>query len=268
MLLRCGCQWAPDTTSLFRRSGHDKLTVAETWVAQISPTRTTLPHPAPSPIGGPIGMRLFIADDHPLILGAVGMAVHAIDPTAEVTGFATVAGLEATLKNEPAPDLVLIDFEMPGFATVEKVANFIHRHQGVRIAVISGHVNGQLARDLIGHGSLGFVPKSLAPPALYHAVRLMIGGSRFMPGFLIESAPSCAVTAASTTVAERHRLDLTRREVEVLRSLATGNTNKQIAQCLSIEEVTVKLHLRRAYSKLAVRNRVEAVRAVLEGVLD
>ena len=97
----------------------------------------------------------------------------------------------------------------------------------------------------------------------------MIGGSRFMPGFLIESAQPCAVAvAASTTVPVRHRLDLTRREIEVLRSLATGNTNKQIAQCLSIEEVTVKLHLRRAYSKLAVRNRVGAVRAVLEGVLD
>ena len=182
---------------------------------------------------------------------------------------AAYVGLEATLKTEPSPDLVLIDFEMPGFATVEKVANFIHRHHGVRIAVISGHVNGQLARDLIGHGSLGFVPKSLAPPALYHAVRLMIGGSRFMPGFLIESAQPCADTVtASTTVVDRHRLGFTPREVEVLRSLATGKTNKEIAHVLCIEEVTVKLHLRRVYSKLAVSNRVGAVRAVLEGVLD
>ena len=98
-------------------------------MAQISPTQTVAPYPAPTTVSScPTGMRLFIADDHPLILGAVGLAVHAIDPTAEVTGFATVAKLEATLKNEPSPDLVLIDFEMPGFATVEKVANFIHRH--------------------------------------------------------------------------------------------------------------------------------------------
>ena len=65
----------------------------ENWVTHISPTLTAAPPLAPLPIGGPIGMRLFIADDHPLILGAVGMAVHAIDPTAEVTGFATVVGL-------------------------------------------------------------------------------------------------------------------------------------------------------------------------------
>ena len=216
-------------------------------------------------------MRLFIADDHPLILDSVAMTFRALDPTADVTKFTTVATLEAALTRNVAPDLVLIDFDMPGLSSVEAVASFIQRHREVRVAVISGHVNSQLARDLIGHGGFGFVPKSLAPTALYHAVRLMIGGSRFMPEFLIESTwcePQPRAAEASTAGPGRHRLGLTPREIDVLRSLATGKTNKQIALELGIEEVTVKLHLRRAFSKLAVRNRVSAVREVLGGVLD
>ena len=99
----------------------------------------------------------------------------------------------------------------------------------------------------------------------------MISGSRFTPGFLVDS-PGCEPlirpAAVSTTAAEDNRLGLTRREIDVLRSLAKGNTNKQIAFQLGIEEVTVKLHLRHAYSKLAVHNRVGAVRLVLDGALD
>ncbi len=221
---------------------------------------------------GKVEMRLFIADDHPLILESIKSIFHVFDESAEVIGFTDIAELEAALDHAPEPDLILIDFEMPGLANIDAVSEFVARHPGPRIAVISGHVDGQLAREVIRRGCLGFVPKSLAPSAIYHAIRLMTGGGRFLPDFLVDQSwPSTSEGSGDSTsnaAPGRQKHGLTRREVEVLRSLSLGHTNKQIARELGIEEVTVKLHLRRGYAKLNVRNRIEAVRAVFQGILD
>lgn len=217
-------------------------------------------------------IRIFVADDHPLIVESIKSVFQAFDASTDVVGFTDIRELEAALERGPAPDLILVDYEMPGLASVEAISAFTARHTDIRVAVISGHVDGQLAREIIRCGCLGFVPKSLAPNAVYHAIRLMTGGGRFLPEFLVEASwqglPAGLPDGAPIVVPGRQKYGLTRREVEVLRSLATGHTNKQIARELSIEEVTVKLHLRRGYAKLQVRNRIEAVRAVFEGALD
>ncbi|MEI8396635.1 MAG: response regulator transcription factor [Rhodospirillaceae bacterium] len=225
-----------------------------------------------------VEMRLFIADDHPLILQSVKTTLEFYDTATEVTGFAKIIELEAALDNLalPAPDLVLIDFNMPGLASVTAVAAFVERHPDVKIGIISGQIDGPLARELIRHGCHGFIPKTLSSKAIYHAIRLMVSGSRFVPDFLAESAglapPPAVVTVASSAVTPTdnpdNRFGLTPREMDVLRSLATGITNKQIAFNLNIEESTVKLHLRRSFTKLGVRNRVGAAQMVLKGALD
>jgi DNA-binding NarL/FixJ family response regulator len=217
-------------------------------------------------------LLLFIADDHPLILESIKGVFQMFDQTAAVVGFPSIAELEATLEHCRTPDLVLIDFNMPGLASVEAVSHFLSRYPDLRVSVISGHADGQIARDVIQCGCYGFVPKSLSPSAVYHAVRLMVTGGHFIPDFLVESpCPEAASSFAddrAIAMPGRARHGLTRREIEVLRTLASGLTNKQIARELAIEEVTVKLHLRRGYSKLNVRNRIQAVRAVFEGALD
>ena len=219
-------------------------------------------------------IRLFIADDHPLILESIKGVFELYDDTTEVVCFTEIGDLETALADEAeSPDLVLIDYNMPGLASVDAVSGFLARHPGPRTAVISGHVDSQLALEVIRRGCLGFVPKSLAPSAVYHAIRLMTNGDRFLPDFLIDSpypadpiTPPAAPPPLSTDGPQKH--GLTRRELEVLRALAQGLTNKQIARELTIEEVTVKLHLRRSYAKLNVRNRIEAVRAVFQGAID
>ena len=214
---------------------------------------------------GRTGTRLFVADDHPLILESLKGVFHAHDPAAEVACFTSVLPLEAALEAGPAPDLVLIDFDMPGLASVDNVGAFLGRHADHRIAVFTGHNEAELARDLIRIGCVGFVPKALPPSVIYHAVRLMCGGDRFLPESFA-AAPS-AVVVASTAPAPGN-FGLTPREIGVLRSLAGGRSNKEIGLELNIAEVTVKLHLRRSYSKLGVKNRVGAVRAVIAGLLD
>ncbi|MEI8397146.1 MAG: response regulator transcription factor [Rhodospirillaceae bacterium] len=215
-------------------------------------------------------VRLFVADDHPLILESIKGVFCVLEPAAEVTGFVDINTLETALDQGLTPDLVLIDFGMPGLGSIESLSTLIARHPGHRLAIISGQADGQLARDVLNCGCHGFIPKSMGASAIYHAIRLMMTeGGRFLPDFLVEQSwqTSSPVTNPAYPPG-RQKYGLTRREIEVLRTLATGKANKQIARELGIEEVTVKLHLRRGYAKLNVRNRIEAVRTVYQGALD
>ncbi len=222
-----------------------------------------------SPLDKPVSSaRIFVADDHPMVLDSIRLSFQSLDMSIDVKVFAGILELESAIDRESPPDLVLIDFDMPGLASVDAVVNFVRRHANVPIGVISGHTDSQLALDLIRNGCLGFIPKSLPSAAIYHAVRLMLSGARFMPDLLTESPRADIPPSQTVPRPAGQNRSLTRREVEVLRSLASGNTNKQIAKDLNIEEVTVKIHLRNSYSKLGVRNRVGAVRAVLSGAID
>ena len=209
--------------------------------------------------------RLFVADNHPMILESLTRLFLDLAPSIDVACFATVSALEAALDEDGAPDLVLASLAIPGLTTVGAVCDFLSRYSDCRIAVISGHVNSELTRELFRLGCAGLISKTLPTRAIFHAIRLMMDGERFMPSCLSE-APSVPVPTAWSS--EQREFSLTPREVEVLRALMGGRTNKQIGRELDIEEVTVKLHLRRGYEKLGVRNRVGAVCALLGGALD
>jgi len=227
------------------------------------------------------GTRLFVADQHPLILESLRHAFLALDPFTEMLAFTglsaletALSALELSLKGNGAPDLVLLDFTLPGLASVEAVGSLIARHPDHRFAMICGHVDAQLVRNLLRIGCVGFVPKSLSPNTFHDAVRLMIGGHRFLPECLAElpygytPVPLGGDTAAAQVRSGPRKFGLTGREMDVLRSLATGKSNKQIGRDLDISEVTVKLHLRRCYVKLGVHNRIGALCAVFAGALD
>ena len=217
--------------------------------------------------------RIFIADDHPMIIQSLTSTFLAFDPSASVIGFTVFSKLDAALERGETPDLVLIDFDMPSLASVGSIGDFVARHHRYPIAVISGHVDSKLATELINLGCVGFLPKRMPPNAIYHAILMMIAGGRFLPDSLIEplsqpppTTPEDAVPTVNVKTG-RQKCGLTPREVEVLGSLAKGHTNKQIARELNIADVTVRLHLRHAYVKLQVDNRIAAVRAVFGGVL-
>jgi DNA-binding NarL/FixJ family response regulator len=217
--------------------------------------------------------RLYIADDHPLMLEAFSSLFLCRDPTIAVVGFGNISALERALMGNVAPDLVLLDLGMVGLSGVGGVGDFLGRHPGLRVGIIAGTVDSRLVQDLMRIGCFGVIPKTLPPNVVFHAIRLMMGGSHYLPECLgddpaRDSLESARPRSEPMGLAGSRSSGLTRREVEVLRSLAMGQTNKQIARALEIKEATVKLHLRHGYTKLDVRNRIGAARAVLEGALD
>jgi DNA-binding NarL/FixJ family response regulator len=153
-------------------------------------------------------------------------------------------------------DLVLLDLRMPGmngFAGLQAVRKALPH---VPVAILSGQVDPQTIREALQAGAAGSLPKTMRAAGMLNALRLILAGERYIP----DMALGAGELAAEGTGAG----DLSRREQDVVKLLLRGDTNKEIARGLTIEEVTVALHLRSIYRKLGVRNRTQAVRLLLE----
>jgi two-component system, NarL family, nitrate/nitrite response regulator NarL len=191
-------------------------------------------------------MRLLIADDHDLVRETLA-AFLVSEGLAQV---ATAASLPEALEamRGAAFDLVLLDYAMPGMNGLEGLARAREVAAGRPVALISGTTARELAEAALRAGAAGFVPKTLGSGAIAAAIRHMAGGEVFAPiGLLTDGGDAIADLSA-----------LTRRELDVLRGLCQGRSNKEIARDLDLQEVTVKLHVKTLSRKLGARNRTHA----------
>ncbi|PKQ11928.1 MAG: DNA-binding response regulator [Alphaproteobacteria bacterium HGW-Alphaproteobacteria-1] len=191
--------------------------------------------------------RLILADDHDLVRETIAAYLRAAG------GFevAVAESFEAAMALVPGPghaDLVLLDFSMPGMEALDGLKRMRAR-AGCPVAILSGTAPPDVARRALRAGAAGFLPKTLAPQALIAAVRQMLAGETYMP---------CDFLRSDVDAAAQSRLGLTARERQVLRGVAEGKSNKEIARDLEIQEVTVKLHLKSVSRKLGAKNRTQA----------
>jgi DNA-binding NarL/FixJ family response regulator len=125
----------------------------------------------------------------------------------------------------------------------------------VPIAVVSGTANSADVRAVIQAGAHGFIPKTASGPHLQHALQLLMAGGTSVPAdFLLPEKPESGTEVPSVPWLAL----LTTRELEVLRGVARGLSNKQIGRELDLAEVTIKLHLRTIFRKVGARTRSEA----------
>ena len=213
---------------------------------------------APLARGFAIQPRLLMLEETPLVVESVrGLFDRANDPT-DIVGFPTVEGLNRV--DIGLADLVLISFGMTGMSDISDLIAFRNRHPRARFAVTAAHADHSVAFATMGLGGVGFVSKSLEPIVIYHALRMMIEGARFVPEFLANVGLRDDLFADQAA----SRNGLTKRQVEVLHLLGLGMPNKLIAKELGICEATVKLHLQRVYRSLGVRNRIGALRRLMQ----
>lgn len=187
-----------------------------------------------------------LADDHDLFREAVAAMVSAEGAIAVVS----VADLDAVLLKLARErfDIVLLDYQMPGMHGLDGLEKARKIAGDTPVAVISGTTRRDLAEDVLARGGAGFVPKTLGVKAMIAAVRLMIAGGTFAPMAMLDDPPAQGVMLD----------DLTRREMDVLRGICEGKSNKEIARDLEVQEVTIKLHVKTLSRKLGARNRTHA----------
>jgi len=189
--------------------------------------------------------KLLLADDHDLVRETLA------DYLRHQGGFQVVcaAGFDAaclSYRKDGPFDLVMLDYAMPGMDALTGLS----RMQALAecpVALLSGIAPRDVARRALREGAAGFLPKTLSPQELVGAVREMLAGETYLPVEFM-SDPAQGGLASM----------LTPRELDVLRGISQGKSNKEIARDLDIKEVTVKLHLKTLSRKLQARNRTHA----------
>lgn len=202
-------------------------------------------------------IRIVLAEDHHVVRAAVASFLSReedFEVAAEVNDASTLLGTIDDVR----PDVLLLDAHMPGHRVIDSARALRRVHPELRILVLSAYKRREYVVGLIEAGALGYVLKDDPPESLPQAVRAVHGGRRWL-------SPGVAEVLAKSAV-RGLREELTEREGEVLRLMATGCRNDRIAQALGISEQTVKNHVRNIFGKLGVETRVEAVLyAISEG---
>ena len=193
---------------------------------------------------------LVIADDHPIMRAALRSALAVLEPEPAFLEAGDADGVLALVNGRDDVDLVLLDLQMPGVGNVEGVRRLREGAPGTPIAVVSGSEEPGVAAALIGMGVAGFIPKSDAPQTIVSAVRLILSGGVYAPQRLMAQRKVVPDVPA-----------LTDRQLDVVRLLALGQSNKEIAKNLFIAEKTVKVHRGRVMEKMKAQSVPDLVRA-------
>jgi DNA-binding NarL/FixJ family response regulator len=197
--------------------------------------------------------RILIADDHPLVLGALRQAVTGAIEGAEIFEAADLDSLSAALEATPDMDLVLLDLSMPGVRGFSGLMYLRAQHASVPVVVVSANEDRAVMRHCLDFGASGYIPKSLDVETMRHAIRTVLEGGRWAPPDLDLSAPD------ESSASVRRLSSLTPQQVRVLMMLSEGLLNKQIAYELSVSEATIKAHVSAILQKLGVESRTQAV---------
>jgi two-component system response regulator NreC len=207
--------------------------------------------------------RVVVVDDHAVVRAGLRRVLEA-EPDIEVVGEAGTAG-DAVLETRSAkPDVILLDVVMPGESGIDVIPKLRKEAPEAKVLVLSMQDDPRYVREAFAAGASGYVLKEAADSEVVAAVREVAAGNRYLHPALGARLISAEEEARAATEAD----PLSEREHEVLRLLALGHTNQEIAKMLYISVRTAETHRSHIMQKLRLTTRAELVRyALANGLL-
>ena len=210
-------------------------------------------------------IRILIVDDHPVVREGIGSMLKK-EPDFKMVGEAS-NGLEAIEKaRELLPDVVLMDLRMPEMDGVEAISRIKAEKPEVKFIILTTYSDDEYIFKGIAAGARAYLLKDAPRDELFKAIRMVSRGeSLIQPVVASRVLDKLAELSRKTPAADT----LSDREIEVLRLMAGGQSNKDIADHLSITQSTVKTHITSIFQKLNVTTRTEAVtNALKKGIIQ
>jgi len=208
-------------------------------------------------------IKVLLADDHSIVRAGLRRIV---EESGDMEVIAEAADGREAIRHvrDTLPDVAVIDISMPGLDGLEVVSQLHVHYPDLPILILTMHEEGQYVVRAIQAGAMGYLTKQSAPEQLVKAIRKIHAGSRYLTD---EAAETLALRIAKGS-GEQSPLDsLSMRELQVLRRLAMGHTNREIANAYSISIKTVDTYRSRLLKKLNLRNNAELSRFAIQNKL-
>ncbi|GLW08927.1 DNA-binding response regulator [Microtetraspora sp. NBRC 13810] len=201
-------------------------------------------------------IKVVIADDHPIVRQGLRTFLD-LQEDVSVVGEAADGAAAVDLVASLAPDVLLLDLRMPVLDGHGALAALAERGLAVRVLVLTSVSDRDDVTPAMRAGAAGFLYKDVDPPALVQAIRAVAGGQVLLAPEAAEAVLAGAAAVPAPVVAPPGS-PLTEREREVLKLIAAGRSNREIARELTVAEKTVKTHVSNVLMKLGVQDRTQA----------
>ena len=210
---------------------------------------------------------VIVVEDHPLFNEALRRVVERALPEAEIVCYHEGSALLAFPSSILDARLLILDLVLPDFDWRETLSVIRDRSPDLPILVISNLQDQKTIQDVMSRGANGFLPKSASSDVIKRVIRHVATGGTYIPDSILVGEPASSAWTREKPIPERIKThapqeteiaSLTSRQLDVLRQIAAGKSNKDIANSLNISISTVKIHINTIFLKLGFKNRTEA----------
>jgi len=208
-------------------------------------------------------MNILLVEDHRLVADAMKVMLMEIEPGVNVTACYSTQHALSTIDSGKELDLILTDLFMPGIDGIGLLAGLQNRGVTIPVVIVSGATEDKYIRAAVKNGAAGFIQKTLPGAEMMAGLKQVLSGGRFFPERYLSESAADSATNADATVTGHKGVTIPRpgeKQLQVLRLMAEGNSNKQISQIVGISEATVKYHTSQLFKLLSVKNRTSCVR--------
>jgi DNA-binding NarL/FixJ family response regulator len=192
-------------------------------------------------------MKIIVADDHVLFREGLQHILKQLDDDVAIVEAGDHDAALALAAQHPDADVILLDLSMPGREPLTALSAMIAQSSTTPVVVLSASEDMREVRQALDAGAMGFIPKHESARVMLSAIQLVLSGGIYVPPMLMKKDSSNADAP------------LTPRQLDVLKCLIQGKSNKEIGRELGLSEATVKAHLAAVFRALNVDNRTEAV---------
>lgn len=213
-------------------------------------------------------LRILLGDDHAVLRAGLRVLLN-LEEDIEVVGEAADGEEVVEMVEKILPDLVLLDLTMPKLSGLECIERILEKHPTINILVLTMHDDDEYMKAVIRAGGKGYVLKKAADVELLSAIRTVSRGELYIYPPMAAALLYQMVGPQTPEIKEKKDKGLSEREREVLKYLALGHTNHDIAELLHISVKTVETYKTRVMEKLDLRKRAELVRYAMEnGIIN
>ena len=208
-------------------------------------------------------IRVLLADDHSIVRAGL---CRIVEESGDMTVVAEAADGKAAIlqARKAAPDVAVVDISMPEFDGLEVTARLLDESPELPVIILTMHEEEQYVVRAIEAGAMGYITKKSAPEQLVKAIRKVLAGQRYLSP---EATEALALRVARGALGQSPLDSLSNRELQVLKRLAQGNTNREIAAAYNISIKTVDTYRLRLLKKLNLRNNADLSRFAIQNHL-